>query len=284
MAEVLNGRTVASRIRQSVAGRAAELRRRGFIPCLEVVRCSEEPGDISYERGIRSVCEKTGIEVRSAVFHAGTGQEEVVSELRRAGDDCQIHGVILLRPLPADMDRRYVENSLVISKDMDGMTDGSLESLFTGNGNGFAPCTPEAVLKILDYYNIAADGKNVVIVGRSLVFGKPVSMLFLERNATVTICHSHTRDLSEITRQADILVTSAGRAGFIGPEYVSEGQTVIDVGINTDKNGRLCGDVDYENVARIVSNITPVPGGVGSVTSAVLAEHVVDAAERLCGT
>lgn len=280
VAEILNGKEVASGIRKSVGERAALLRRGGVIPCLEVIRCSENPADISYERGIRSVCVKTGIEVRPVLFSSQAGQEEVAAELERAGHDSMIHGVILLRPLPESMDSRYVVNSLVSSKDVDGMTDTSLESVFTGNGNGFAPCTPEAVLKILDYYNIGTDGRNVVIVGRSLVFGRPVSMLFLQRNATVTICHSHTRSLPEITRKADILVTSAGQARLIGPEFVREGQTVIDVSINTDKDGRLCGDVDFENVGPLVSYITPVPGGVGAVTSAVLAEHVVEAAER----
>ena len=178
------------------------------------------------------------------------------------------------------MDSTKIENALDASKDVDCMTEASLCSVFTGRNVGYPPCTPEACLAILEHYNIPCEGKNVVVIGRSLVVGKPVSMMLLKKNATVTICHTKTKDVQNIAKKADIIIAACGRAGVIGADYVKEGQVVIDVGINVNDEGKLCGDVDYTAVEPIVSAITPVPGGVGSVTTSILMKHVVDAAGK----
>jgi methylenetetrahydrofolate dehydrogenase (NADP+)/methenyltetrahydrofolate cyclohydrolase len=190
--------------------------------------------------------------------------------------------VLLLRPLPDHIDDDAVRNELAAEKDVDGITDKSIAAVFAGGGAGFAPCTPQACLEILDHYGIGAQGKEAVVVGRSLVVGKPAAMMLLARNATVTVAHSRTADLRKVTSRADIVVACVGRAEMIGSDYLREGQTVIDVGINATDGGRLVGDVGFEDADGLVDAVTPVPGGVGAVTTSVLMKHVIAAAQRAC--
>ena len=213
-------------------------------------------------------------------FDEKVSQEELLACIDRINRDDKIHGVLLLRPLPRHLDASVIENAVAAEKDVDCMTDLSISGVFSGRNIGYPPCTAQACIEILDHYGIDCTGKKAVVVGRSLVVGKPVSMMLLQKNATVTICHTRTKDLSSVTKEADILIVAAGRAGVIGAEHVREGQIVIDVGINTDENGKLCGDVKFSEAEKIAGYITPVPGGVGSVTTSVLVRHVVDAAMR----
>ena len=200
--------------------------------------------------------------------------------INEVNKDDAIHGVLMFRPLPKHINQKVVENALAAEKDVDCQTDASLGGVFTGQKVGFPPCTPQPCMEILDHYGIDCTGKKAVVIGRSLVVGKPAAMMLIQKNATVTVCHTRTVDMPSVTREADIVIVAAGRAGVVGAEYVSEGQTVIDVGINVNAEGKLCGDCDYAAVEPIVDAITPVPGGVGSVTTSVLVGHVVEAAMR----
>ena len=280
MAQLLSGKEVAASCSAELSARAEELKRRGIEPTLEIIRIGEDPGDISYERGAVNRCGKIGIAVRSLVLEPEVTQEKLLAVIDEANADPGIHGVLLLRPLPKHLDSSLIENRLNPDKDADGMTDLSMSGIFTGRQTGYPPCTPEAVMKILDHYGIDCTGKRAVVIGRSLVFGKPAAMLLLQRNATVTVCHTRTADRPSVTREADILIAAAGQMKMIGSEHVREGQVVIDVGIHMGEDGKLCGDVDMDAAGPVVSAITPVPGGVGAVTTTVLAEHVIRAAEK----
>ena len=278
MAEVLKGVPVAASLTDELTARCERLKTLGIIPTLSMLRVGEKPGDIAYESGALKRCEKIGIAVNKILLPSS---DEIVSHIREINADESVHGLLMFRPLDDKAAERSACEILDPSKDVDCMTDSSLAGVFTGSGTGFPPCTAQACVEILDYYGLDVAGKNVAVIGRSLVIGRPVSMLLMNRNATVTICHSKTANLPEICRNADVLIAAIGRARFIGAEYVSEGQVVVDVGINMDDEGKLCGDVDYDSVADKVKAITPVPGGVGAVTTAVLAKHVIESAERI---
>lgn len=200
--------------------------------------------------------------------------------IHQVNQDDKIHGVLIFRPLPKHLDEAAVIQALAPEKDVDGITDGSMVGVFAGTKQGFPPCTPQACMEILDHYGIDCTGKKAVVVGRSLVVGKPAAMMLLKKNATVTVCHTRTVDMPSVVKEADIVIVAAGRAGVVDDRYVSSGQTVIDVGINVNEEGKLCGDVAYDKVEPVVKAITPVPGGVGSVTTSVLVGHVVEAAMR----
>lgn len=279
MALRLLGKEVTAACSEKLKNRVEVLHEKGIRPTLEIIRVGENPGDLSYERGAMKRCALIGIDVKNTVLDDSVSQEEMLRVIERANEDDSVHGVLLLRPLPRHLDAALIENALKPEKDVDCMTDLSMSGVFTGKKLGFAPCTPQAVMEILDHYGIDCTGKRAVVIGRSLVFGKPAAMMLLKRNATVTICHTKTVDLPSVAREADLLICAAGRAKTVTSAYVRSGQTVIDVGINTDENGKLCGDVDFDAVEGIVDAITPVPGGVGSVTTCVLAEHVIEAAE-----
>ena len=221
-----------------------------------------------------------GQEYKKYLLPADATQEQVLAVIDEVNKDDSIHGVLLFRPLPKHLDQAVIENALAPEKDVDCMTDLSMSGVFTGKKIGFPPCTPQACMEILDHYGIDCTGKKAVVIGRSLVVGKPAAMMLVKKNATVTICHTRTVDMPSVAREADIIIVAAGRAGVVGAEYVKEGQTIIDVGINVNAEGKLCGDVDYAAVEPIVDAITPVPGGVGSVTTSVLVGHVVEAAMR----
>ena len=283
MALLLKGAPVAAALSEDVAARASTLAERGVTPTLAIVRVGERPDDLSYERGALKRCEKVGVAVRRLVFPDDVGQEVLLDAIRSVNEDASIHGCLIFRPLPPALDEAAVCAALDPAKDVDCVTGGSLYGVFSGRPVGFPPCTAEAVLALFDHYGVSLEGARAAVVGRSLVIGRPVSMMLLARNATVTMCHSRTRDLGAVCREADVLVVAAGRPGVVGLEAVRPGQVVVDVGINWDeRSALLVGDVDYDAVSGVVDAITPVPGGVGAVTTAVLARHVVEAAERSC--
>ena len=278
MAVLLTGKEVSNAVKERVAESVKTLAQSGITPTLAILRVGERPDDLSYERSAIKVAATLGIEVRSIVLPADATQEQIEVAIDGINDDVSIHGCLMFRPLPKGIDETALCNRLDARKDMDGIGLSSLAGIFAGTGQGYAPCTAQACIEICDYYNVPIQGKRVVVIGRSLVIGKPVSMLFLQRNATVTICHSRSENLAEITREADVVVCATGRAKAYDARYFSAGQTVIDVGINVDDQGNLCGDVDFDSVEPLVAAITPVPRGVGSVTTALLMEHVVKAA------
>lgn len=278
MAVLLTGKEVSNAVKERVAESVKTLAQSGITPTLAILRVGERPDDLSYERSAIKVAATLGIEVRSIVLPADATQEQIEVAIDGINDDASIHGCLMFRPLPKGIDETALCNRLDARKDMDGIGLSSLAGIFAGTGQGYAPCTAQACIEICDYYNVPVQGKRVVVIGRSLVIGKPVSMLFLQRNATVTICHSRSENLAEITREADVVVCATGRAKAYDARYFSAGQTVIDVGINVDDQGNLCGDVDFDSVEPLVATITPVPRGVGSVTTALLMEHVVKAA------
>jgi len=280
MAELLKGAPVADAICARTREKAEALGSRGILPVLAIVRVGENDADVYYERSAMRRCEKSGVGVENVVLPASVSQAELLAKIRALNGDARIHGVLIFRPLPKAISDEAVRAALAPEKDVDGITDGSLAGVFTQSGRGFCPCTAQACAEILDYYGIDCTGRRAVVLGRSLVVGKPVSQLLLARNATVTVCHTRTRDLPRETKRADILIAAAGHAGTVGLEHVAAGQIVIDVGINTDSAGKLCGDVKFDEVEPFVTAITPVPGGVGTVTTSVLVSHVVEAAER----
>ena len=283
MARQLLGKEVAASLNARITAKAEALMKKGITPALCIIRVGENPGDISYERGATKRCETLGVNCEKVLLPETVSQDELLKVIDEANKNDKIHGVLLLRPLPKHLDQALIENALDPAKDVDCMTDGSMAGVFTGKQIGFPPCTPAACMEILDYYGIDCTGKRAVVIGRSLVVGKPAAMMLIKKNATVTVCHTRTKDMPSVAREADILIVAAGRAGMIGSEYVREGQIVIDVGINVNAEGKLCGDVDYAAVEPVVEAITPVPGGVGAVTTSVLVGHVVEAAVRQAG-
>ncbi len=280
MARQLLGKEVTAALNERIKADVATLNGKGIKPTLGIIRVGERPDDLSYERGATKRCETLGVEYKKYLLPADVSQEELLKVIDEVNNDDNIHGVLMFRPLPKHIDQTVVENALAAEKDVDCQTDASLGGVFTGKKVGFPPCTPQACMEILDHYGIDCTGKKAVVIGRSLVVGKPAAMMLIKKNATVTVCHTRTVDMPSVTREADIVIVAAGRAGVVGAEYVSEGQIVIDVGINVNAEGKLCGDVDYAAVEPIVEAITPVPGGVGSVTTSVLVGHVVEAAMR----
>ena len=280
MAKQLLGKEVTAALNERIKADVAKLNEKGIKPTLGIIRVGERPDDLSYERGATKRCETLGVEYKKYLLPADVSQEELLKVIDEVNHDDAIHGVLMFRPLPKHIDQTVVENALAAEKDVDCQTDASLGGVFTGKKVGFPPCTPQACMEILDYYGIDCTGKKAAVIGRSLVVGKPAAMMLIKKNATVTVCHTRTKDMPSVTREADIVIVAAGRAGVVGADYVSEGQIVIDVGINVNDEGKLCGDVDYAAVEPIVGAITPVPGGVGSVTTSVLVGHVVEAAMR----
>ena len=252
MAKQLLGKEVTAALNEKIKANVAELQAKGVNPTLCIIRVGENPSDISYEKGATKRCETLGVACEKILLPGDVSQDELLATIDKVNKDDHIHGVLLFRPLPKHLDQAVIENALAAEKDVDCMTDLSMSGVFTGKKIGFPPCTPQACMEILDHYGIDCTGKKAVVIGRSLVVGKPAAMM----------------------------IVAAGRAGVVGADYVREGQTIIDVGINVNAEGKLCGDVDYAAVEPIVDAITPVPGGVGSVTTSVLVGHVVEAAMR----
>lgn len=281
MARLLKGKDVVEALNTKLVNEVEELKAKGITPTLGILRVGERPDDLSYEKGALKRCEQVGVEVKVFALPENVAEEEFFDTLSKLNNDITIHGILMFRPLPKHIDGEKARKLLNADKDVDGCTDLSLAGVFTNTKLGFAPCTAEAAMEILDYYNVPISGKKVAVIGRSLVIGRPVAMMLMHKNATVTICHTRTVDVPSITKNADIVVVASGQMESVGAEYLSEGQTVIDVGIswNSEKN-KLCGDVRFDEVESVVDAITPVPGGVGGVTTSILVKHVVEAAKR----
>ena len=275
----MKGADVAKAMKEDLIKEVGELKEKGISPCLAIVRVGARPDDLAYERGAMKRMESTGIGCQVFELPEDISQEAFEEEFRKVNDDPQIHSILLFRPLPKHLDEEPVKAMINPWKDVDCMSPVYIAKVFSGDETGFAPCTPEAVMEMLDYYKIDLAGKKVTVVGRSMVVGKPLSMLLLKKNATITVCHTRTADLSGTCRDAEILVAAAGKAKMVTEDMVGEGAVVVDVGINVDEEGKMCGDVDYDNVEAKASYISPVPRGVGSVTSSVLAKHVVKGAK-----
>ena len=272
---ILYGTEVALNMKNDLLATSLELKKSGLNPALGIVRVGNNKSDLSYEKGI--IKKFSELEIATKIFELpeNISQENFDSELQKINLDSNINGILLFRPLPGNISDKNSREKILFFKDVDCMSYVNTAKLFSGESGGFAPCTASAVMEILDFYKIALEGKNVVIVGRSMVLGKPLAMLMLSRNSTVTICHSKTENLAEICKNADILVSAIGKAEFINSDFVSKKSIVIDVGINVNSEGKLCGDVDFKNVSELVNSITPVPKGVGAVTTSVLAKNVL---------
>ena len=283
MAKVLEGKAVAAAMAGQLRLRAEALARRGVEPRLAILRVGDNGSDLAYERAAAKRCAALGIGVETVTLPGDADTQAVLAAIDRVNADERIHGCLPLRPLPEAIDDDRVRQRLSARKDVDGIGPASLARLFTGSGEGFSPCTAQACLELLDYYGVSLRGKHAVIIGRSLVVSRPLALLLVERDATVTICHTKTVDLPALCRTADILVSAAGKAGLVDASYLRPGQVVVDVGVNVSPEGKLCGDVRFEQAERIVDAISPVPGGVGSVTTLVLCKHVIQAAEAVCG-
>lgn len=277
-AEILKGKPVADALCEETRAITSALREKGVEPTLAVVRVGAREDDLAYERGLKKRCESVGIAVKIVEEDENITESELLKDIGTLADDAGVHGILVFMPLPKHISAEKVKAAIPPEKDVDGVTEGSMAGVFSGSGRGFAPCTAEAVVKILEFYNIPVSTRRACVMGRSLVIGKPVSMLLMQRDATVTVCHSKTKNAAEIARDCDILIAAVGKAEAIGAEYFSENQTLIDVGINFDDSGKMCGDADFSAAEEIVSAATPVPGGVGAVTTAVLAMHTAQAA------
>lgn len=282
MSTLLKGAPVASAINEKMKETVATLREQSIVPTLAIVRVGERPDDLSYERGAMKRCASVGVEVRNVVFPEDVSKEEFYDGIDKLNKDDSVHGILVFRPVPKHLDNDRVRNAIVPEKDVDGCTDGSLAGVFTNTELGFTPCTAQAVMEVLSYYDIDCTGKEAAVIGRSLVVGRPLAMLLMHKNATVTVCHTRTKDVAKHTKEADILVVCSGKMESFGEEYVRPGQTVLDVGISwNEEKQKLCGDVKFDEVSPIVDAITPVPGGIGSVTTSVLVSHVVESAKRM---
>ena len=289
MAKRLLGKEVNEALVASLQTRTAALREKGITPCLGIIRLGENPSDLSYEKGATKRAEEVGVAVKNYILPENATKEEVLAVIDEVNADASVHGVLMFRPLPKHLkaDQDEICNRLAPCKDVDSMTHMSNAGVFEGQDLGYAPCTPAACMEILDHYGIDCKGKNAVVIGRSLVVGKPVAMMLMAKNATVTICHTRTVNTAEICRNADIIVSAAGVLNSLTKDFVREGQIVIDVSMNwnpekitTKGKGGMSGDAVFEEVEPIVEAITPVPGGVGAVTTSVLMKHVVEAAEK----
>lgn len=272
----LRGKKVSDGIKEYVS---KELETLSFVPKLAIVRVGENPDDMSYERGATKKLKSFGLDVASYVFPQDISDEDFKKAFKDINEDDEVTGILLLRPLPRTINEKDIENMIDPKKDLDGISPINIAKVFAGDTTGFSPCTAEAVIEVLKAYDIKLTGKRVTVVGRSMVVGKPVSMLLLKENATVTMTHTRTVDLKKTCSDAEIVVAAAGRAKMLNSDYCGQDAVMIDVGINVDENGKLCGDVDYATLDGKASAATPVPGGVGTVTTAVLAKHLIQAAK-----
>lgn len=272
----LRGKKVSDGIKEYVS---KELETLSFVPKLAIVRVGENPDDMSYERGATKKLKSFGLDVASYVFPQDISDEDFKNAFKDINEDDEVTGILLLRPLPRTINEKDIENMIDPKKDLDGISPINIAKVFAGDTTGFSPCTAEAVIEVLKAYDIELTGKRVTVVGRSMVVGKPVSMLLLKENATVTMTHTRTVDLKKTCSDAEIVIAAAGRAKMLNSDYCGQDAVMIDVGINVDENGKLCGDVDYATLDSKASAATPVPGGVGTITTAVLAKHLIQAAK-----
>ncbi len=272
----LRGKKVSDGIKEYVS---KELETLTFVPKLAIVRVGENPDDMSYERGATKKLKSFGLDVASYVFPQDISDEDFKKAFKDINEDDEVTGILLLRPLPHTINEKDIENMIDPKKDLDGISPINIAKVFAGDTTGFSPCTAEAVIEVLKAYDIELTGKRVTVIGRSMVVGKPVSMLLLKENATVTMTHTRTVDLKKTCSDAEIVIAAAGRAKMLNSDYCGQDAVMIDVGINVDENGKLCGDVDYATLDGKASAATPVPGGVGTITTAVLAKHLIQAAK-----
>lgn len=277
MAEILKGKPVADAIRENLIKDIESLKEKGRTPTLAVVRVGNRADDISYENSILKRCSTVGIETKLYTLDSLIEMDQFIQVLDGINKDENIHGILTFRPFPKHLDAEIINGLINVKKDSDAMNPINLEKIFEGKMDGVMPCTPEAVIEILKFYGYKLEGKNIAVINRSMVVGKPLSMMLLSENATVTICHSKSKNLSEITSKADIVVTAVGRANMLDTSYFNKDSVVIDVSINDAGDGKICGDVNFQLVKDNVAAITPVPGGVGSVTTNLLLKHVVEA-------
>lgn len=275
MSVIMTGAEVAKAMKERLLQETEDLKSQRIFPSLTILRVGNRPDDLVYERGARKRMELTGIGCKVVELPETVSQEAFEEAFRRENEDAAVHGILLMRPLPAHLDEEPIKAKIKPYKDVDCLSPVNESKIFRGDGTGFAPCTAQAVLEMLDHYGIELEGKRVTVVGRSMVVGRPLALMLLNRNATVTVCHTRTRDLKETCRNAQVLIAAAGKARMVGAEMVGADAVVVDVGINVDADGNLCGDVDFEAVEEKAAYLSPVPRGVGSVTTSVLASHVV---------
>ena len=278
MAQLINGKAIAATIRGEIAAETAALKENGITPGLAVILVGDDPASQTYVRNKQKACEEVGFYGEQITLPATTTQEELLAVVKELNERTDVHGILCQLPLPKGLDDSTVIAAIDPQKDVDAFHAENVGHIMIGDQH-FLPCTPAGVMELIHRSGITVEGKHCVVIGRSNIVGKPMAMLLLQENGTVTICHSRTKDLAAICRQADILVAAVGRAKFVTADMVKEGATVIDVGINRDENGKLCGDVDFDAVEPIAGAITPVPGGVGPMTIAMLMKNTLTAAK-----
>ena len=281
MGQVLDCREAAKIFLDNIKKASSELKGKGINPTLGIVRVGKREDDIAYEKGILKNCEKVDIIGKVHECSEDINMDSFIKLIEELNADPLIHGILIFRPLPKHLDENIIKHIINPNKDVDSMNPLNLAKVFEGDLSGYSPCTSAAVIEIIKHFNIYIKGKKVAVLGRSMVVGKPLAMMLLKEDATVMICHSKTENLKETVASADIVAAAIGKAKFIGSDYIKQGAVVIDVGINVDENGKLCGDVDFEAVKDKASLITPVPGGVGSVTTAVLLKSVIKGAKMM---
>lgn len=279
MGEIIKGKPVADKITDELKLKVASLKKSGLNPKLAILRVGNDPSDLSYEKGAVARMIKCGIETEIFALSEDVTEESFLSHLEYINNKPDINGILVFRPLPKHLNENRIKGMISPTKDVDGFSPINVAKVMDGDKTGFAPATPSAVMEILKHHQIDLSGKHCVVIGRSMVVGKPMSMLLLGENATVTICHSKTKALKKICQMADVLIVAVGKSRMVDESYVKEGAIVIDVGINIDVEGKLAGDVDFDSCLDKASMITPVPGGVGAVTTSVLAQHVLKACE-----
>ena len=279
MPKIIDGKVISAAAKDAVREEVAKLKEKGIETCLAVIIVGDDPASKIYVANKEKACEYTGIRSEKYALPADTTMEQLLSLIERLNADPAVNGILCQLPLPRGLDEQKVIDAISPEKDVDAFHPVNVGKIMTGNFD-FLPCTPAGIMEMLRYEGIDVEGKQCVVIGRSNIVGKPMSMLLLHKNATVTICHSRTRDLPSVTRTADVLVSAVGRANFVTPDMVKEGAVVIDVGMNRDANGKLCGDVDYAAVSPLASAITPVPGGVGPMTIAMLMKNTLTAVKK----
>jgi methylenetetrahydrofolate dehydrogenase (NADP+)/methenyltetrahydrofolate cyclohydrolase len=277
MGQIVKGKPVADAITAEVSEQVKALKEKGILPKLKIIRVGADPSDLAYEKGALKRCETIGVGAEVLELPRDISQEDFIKELEKVNKDASVNGILIFRPFPKKLDEKVIKYVIAADKDVDCFSPVNVAKVMENDSTGFAPCTPSAVMEMLRYYKVPMKGKKAVVVGRSMVVGKPVSMLLLNENATVTICHSRTENMPAVCSEADILVVGIGKSKMIDSSYVKEGAAVMDVGINVDEQGNMSGDVDTEACAEKASLVTAVPGGVGAVTTSILAKHVVKA-------
>ncbi len=281
MADVLKGKPVADAIKAELISRVEKLKTRGITPKLGIIRVGARPDDLFYEGGAKKTCQGVGMDSEVFEFPENIDQASFEKAVTEIGTKKDVNGILMFSPLPKTLDERKIRSLIPVEKDVDCLTIGGAAKVFTDDLTGFPPCTPTACMEMLHFYNIPIKGRKCVVLGRSLVVGKPMAMLLLREHGTVTICHSRTQNLPDVCKEAEILIAAVGKAKMVKADFVKPGQIVIDVGINSDPDnpGKYCGDVDFAQAEPIVEKISPVPAGVGSVTTSVLCKHTLLACE-----